>query len=304
MITGEPVTRDQWESMATATFVPVRISRIAPNFSGDMTHSRAGDAGLSRVRSAPCEVVRTSHEISGSAAGLAAFSLQLSGPIEMTQAGSHVRTPAGSGVLYLTDEPYVLSFPSETDLIILQAPIEHFGIRLADLRRARGRTVSTVADQDLQTYVRLLRSHCTAASSVQNGAYATRVGVELLSRSLRRRLSLSMPTRSHEALLLSLKSRVAEHIGDICLDIGSLARAEGISPRTVHTVFDRAGTTPARYIREARLVKAQRLLVSTTLRVADIALVTGFADHSTMTRVFRRDLGFTPSDVRVRGSQE
>ncbi|RZI96444.1 MAG: AraC family transcriptional regulator [Microbacterium sp.] len=99
-------------------------------------------------------------------------------------------------------------------------------------------------------------------------------------------------------MLVSLKSRVSGSLDDLGLDVRSLARAEGISPRTVRNVFDEIGTTPARYIRQARMTRAQRLLRSTNLRIADIAALTGFADHSTMTRVFRRDLGRSPRDYR------
>lgn len=292
------MTRDQWESMATATFVPVRISRVAPNFTGDMTHSGAGFAGVSHVKAGPCEVVRTRHEIGGFAEGLAAFAVQLSGEVGVAQPDSQVRASAGNGFLYFTDEPYTLTFPTANELLIVQAPAEEFGVRREELGRLRSQSITAANDPDLQTFVRMLRAHLGGTRAEGEAERTNRVALELVSRAFHRRLGSAPPQRSHEAMLAALKNRVAASLDDLRLDIGSLARAEGISQRTVHNVFETIGTTPAHYISQARIARAQHLLRTTNLRIADVAAATGFADHSTMTRVFRRELGQTPRECR------
>lgn len=292
------MTRDQWESMASATFVPVRISHVAPNFTGVMTHSRAGDVGLSRVRSASCRVLRSDAEIAASAEGFAAFAIQLRGTIEVAQDDRRTRTAAGEGVLYLTDHPYALGFPERADLLILQAPIADFGMTRAALRRLAARSVPALTDPDLSAGVRIASGHLRARDD-ESAAATLRVGLELVGRALHRRLGAAVPARSREAAVLSLTSRIAARLDDPALDVARLARAEGVSVRTVHSLFDTLGTTPARYIRSARIERARHLLHTTNLRVADVAVAAGFADGPTLSRVFRREVGMTPGEVRA-----
>jgi len=56
--------------------------------------------------------------------------------------------------------------------------------------------------------------------------------------------------------------------------------------------------TPNQYINEVRLENAKRLLVETTLPIADIAYQCGFADASYFSRKFKRLFGELPSQCR------
>jgi len=58
------------------------------------------------------------------------------------------------------------------------------------------------------------------------------------------------------------------------------------------------GRTPHGYLMHRRLEKAQQLLASTDLPLAEIALATGFSDQSHFSRRFRDYLGTTPSAFR------
>ena len=58
--------------------------------------------------------------------------------------------------------------------------------------------------------------------------------------------------------------------------------------------------TPAQYVIEQRLRRAQSLLSSTAEPIAQIALATGFADHSHLTKTFKERQGMTPSAFRKR----
>jgi transcriptional regulator GlxA family with amidase domain len=55
------------------------------------------------------------------------------------------------------------------------------------------------------------------------------------------------------------------------------------------------GTTALAYVEARRIFHAQRLLVETDLPIAQVALMTGFADQSHFTRRFRERLGSTPA---------
>lgn len=62
--------------------------------------------------------------------------------------------------------------------------------------------------------------------------------------------------------------------------------------------FRETGTTPSAYIQEVRLKKAKELLRDTTLPVLHIAMQVGLEHQSSLTRLFQRIEGMTPSEYR------
>ena len=86
------------------------------------------------------------------------------------------------------------------------------------------------------------------------------------------------------------------------LTVRDLAAEAGMSPSRLFAGFAAAfGQTPHARLADARLRAAQRLLSQTALSIADIALRTGHADQSALTRVMRTRLGTTPGAWRRGG---
>jgi AraC family transcriptional regulator len=81
--------------------------------------------------------------------------------------------------------------------------------------------------------------------------------------------------------------------------IGDLAGLAAMSRFHFTRVFRATvGTTPHRYVLERRLERARNLLRTTTVAVRDIAVATGFADQSHLTRLVKRRFGVTPGALR------
>jgi transcriptional regulator GlxA family with amidase domain len=79
------------------------------------------------------------------------------------------------------------------------------------------------------------------------------------------------------------------------------ARAVGLSPRRLETLFRQAlGLTPAAYGQSLRLQAARRMVTDTRHPLADIALRTGFSSQSALSRAFRQHFGTPPSALRRR----
>ena len=86
--------------------------------------------------------------------------------------------------------------------------------------------------------------------------------------------------------------------------LGALARAAGVHPSTLARVFRRfQGCSLGEYRRRARLARALEALGTSTAPLAEIAVQTGYADQSHLTRVMRAALGVGPAAYRraVRG---
>lgn len=78
-----------------------------------------------------------------------------------------------------------------------------------------------------------------------------------------------------------------------------LAQASGYSRAHFVRLFRRTtGTSPHRYVMQRRLDRARHLIVDSTLPLAEVASVTGFASQSHLNSAFVRFFRCTPGDAR------
>lgn len=83
--------------------------------------------------------------------------------------------------------------------------------------------------------------------------------------------------------------------------VAQLAARAGLSPRTFLRRFSEAtGTTPARFLTQARLARAAELLETTSADLEQIAHAAGFASAAALRRPFHALYGLAPSDWRKR----
>jgi transcriptional regulator GlxA family with amidase domain len=83
------------------------------------------------------------------------------------------------------------------------------------------------------------------------------------------------------------------------LGTAEIARAACCSPSHLHALFQRhLASSPMDYAAEIRLDKAMSLLIASDAPISGIALETGHADQSVLTRSMRRRRGITPAAYR------
>jgi AraC family transcriptional regulator len=80
------------------------------------------------------------------------------------------------------------------------------------------------------------------------------------------------------------------------ISLRELAGAAGLSRFHFGRVFKRhLGVSPARYVEQARIEQAKRLIVEARMSLASVAQAVGFADQSHFSRRFRVHAGRTPA---------
>jgi AraC family transcriptional regulator len=88
------------------------------------------------------------------------------------------------------------------------------------------------------------------------------------------------------------------HLGD-AIQLNDFAQLAGMSRSHFSQAFRAtAGMPPHRWHLNARIRRAQELLLDTALPLAEIALETGFADQSHFTKSFQRQVGTSPGAWR------
>ena len=94
-------------------------------------------------------------------------------------------------------------------------------------------------------------------------------------------------------------ARVTEFIEaniDRSISLEDLASVVNVSRFHFSRLFKRTtGITAISYVEQCRIRRAQSLLAETELSLAEIALMTGFADQSHFTKRFHRQVGSTPA---------
>lgn len=86
------------------------------------------------------------------------------------------------------------------------------------------------------------------------------------------------------------------------ITVDDMARAAMFSKFHFTRVFQRVtGLSPARFLAALRLEQAKRLLVSTSLKVADISLRVGYSSVGTFSSRFTKSVGLSPAEYRRLG---
>jgi len=81
----------------------------------------------------------------------------------------------------------------------------------------------------------------------------------------------------------------------------AMARACGVQRTRFHTLVHRiSGLSPMRYLAQARIDRARRLLRETDRSITDIALSCGFGSSQYFANVFRKHVGLAPTGYRAR----
>ena len=120
-----------------------------------------------------------------------------------------------------------------------------------------------------------------------------------LIRNLTRAEPADLPRRS--AAYLRIEATIAERFREHALSADEIARASGLSARSMRRLLLEAGTSVTEMLHEARVNDMFTRLQSPALAaqtVTEIALSSGFSDVNTAGRVFRARYGKSPSACR------
>jgi len=146
-----------------------------------------------------------------------------------------------------------------------------------------------------------------ANHAVSAGGAASQLLADYLARALAARLiarstgTMAEPP-AHNTLGPVQQQRLRDFVGAHLahpIGLADLAGAAGLSPSRLARGFKRdTGMTPYHYVLLERVELAKRLLRTTALPIAEVALTCGFSHQEHLTRMFGREVGTTPAAYR------
>lgn len=222
--------------------------------------------------------------------------LILGGRVELEQDGRQTSASAGDMFIYDQTIPFSLDF-HRTHAILVNVPRQLLASRIPRVRRLTahrikgaskmgalaGSLVQQMSSLDEATQARVADRLALSAMDI----VATTLELEVIGGE-------QLQNEQHR-LLPQVKSYIRAHLHQADLDLDSIARAQGIAPRTLNRVFAAEGTTPIRWLWQQRLAASYEALSGNRVAsVTDAAFSFGFSDLSHFSRTFKREFGCLP----------
>ena len=150
-----------------------------------------------------------------------------------------------------------------------------------DLAPGHSETAQKVAVMEVEARVMRLADSILTASSAQ-------------SATPRSHVKPNVPGESIDKMTSYIAAHFQEPIG-----VNDIARAAGLNPAYAMRLFRKLwGTTMGSFLLQHRLWHAQRLLLTTPMKIFEVAEKSGFGSAAQFHELFRRNVHQTPSNYR------
>lgn len=298
---------DDWLDVASKAFVPLTFQRVASRFNAEMDwRPLSPEVSLSGVKTQAIVVERTQRLASRSTSDDIHISLQLSARGSIAQ-GQNV-SPVGPGMITVTEthKPFTLNYTEPNQRhIVLQISRSALGLSDEILASAAGRQIAGL-NPARDAYISLITAFMSESpgDAARDSSEMSALVTSLASAMLRNAFDGGRhhPTTS-QALHLTMLKFIRAHLNSPFLSPETLAQAHFVSRRKVYEIFAEFEASPAETIRQERIAHAALLLRDPAyypVAIAEIAFQCGFSDVTTFTRAFKKNLGITPSEWRLR----
>lgn len=106
------------------------------------------------------------------------------------------------------------------------------------------------------------------------------------------------PEKQDERTITGLTGYLQEHLSEE-MSLTILSENFHLNPQYISQLFkNEIGVNFLTYLTNIRIEKAKRLLLSTSLSVAEVAEQSGYGDYRVFTKVFKKSEGITPSQYK------
>lgn len=303
------IVRDftEFRTVVSQSFVPLHVTAAGKDaFRGRIRTSAADEVQVSEITASAHVVERTPELIERSERRFYKLSLILAGTGMLVQDDRQAVLRPGDVALYDTHRPYSLVFEEDFRSLVVMFPQRLLDVpgELMD----RFTAVRMSGKEGVGNVVVPFLAQLGSNLEQLGGPVGTRLAhsaIDLLGSLVATELDLASANADPHRELMR---RICEHI-DANLHSPELAPAKiaaehFISPRHLHGLFQKQGTTVAGWIRTRRLENCRRDLldpVHAGRPVAAVAARWGFVDAAHFSRVFKSAFGKAPSELR-RGS--
>lgn len=294
---------ERWRTALADAFAGLQAERLPPGqnvapgpLAGAIEHASLGRVEAFRVGGTPQVVRRTRRSLADVPDEPFKVCVQRRGRSVVRQGGTELVLRPGDIAIYDTSRPYELRFDEAWECLAMTLPRRALAAPGPAVERSMAHGW-TSTDGRTGVLGHLLGS---AVRQVPQAGGATHLGeaaIQLLS-SLVGGDEMVDPG---EALRARIIAHLEAHATDPDLSHDAVAAAHGLSPRSLHRLFEGQPLSAMAHLREFRLLAIRDALLDpaqATRSTATIASRWGFPDPSHFARTFRSRFGITPGALR------
>lgn len=297
-----------WREALSRTFAAVDIAVPEGVCSGTVRMFPLGHVRVAEVEGDPLLVRRTPRLIARGDDEHLVVTLVTRGIATAEQDGRKARLHPGEMVICDMARPMSTRFPGPFQVKSLVLPRRLLGLKEADLQRITATPVrsDTAMGSILSSFLAGLVD-TAATCPPQTGAVLASNVIDLLAVLAEERLRRKAGDTSSVTRLLEIQAFIDRHLADPDLTPEAIARANRISVRYLHKLFQAEDISVGQWTRRRRLEECRRELArqeATGRTIAAVARTWGFTNASHFSRAFRALYGMTPAEWRdpvVRG---
>lgn len=303
-VAPRPITFTSWADAVRRSVLSFEFDCARPDrFTGRVRDRQLHGVSFVDMASGRHAAYRDHSTIRDADAGFYVLTLQLAGNIRIAQDGRVALLEPGLFALYDSGKPAMLTVGDGYRSTCIRFPKAAIAPRqddpLAEITATPFACAPGLTDTVWSTVLSINRN---LESLGVHGPTAVRSLMTLVGTMLRGELGHRVPARPpHEELLERILGYIDVHLTDADLDPGRIAAAHFLSPRSLHVLFERTGTTVSRWIRERRLERCRLDLADPALANVPASAVGarwGFSRASHFGQVFKRETGLTPAEFR------
>jgi AraC-like DNA-binding protein len=298
---------DFWSTASSEVFYPMDVRReVHDPFFGCVVGHQLGPIDAYRIIADGADVRRTRERIAASDPERLDVTVQVRGASLVAQDERQTSIGPGDIAAYQSSRPFLVHGDELVEMAIFSLPRGVLGPRaeLMCLHTAQrfgaheglapvvGPFLVNLLDRLDAGIVDAQLDMADGVVGIVRALFAERIGPE------------QTVTQPPAALLLAgIKRFIDLHLGEPWLAPESIARANHISTRYLHKIFEGERTTVSEWIRDRRLERCRRDLLDPALRhetILSIATRWGITSSAHFSRVYRASYGCTPREERRR----
>jgi AraC-like DNA-binding protein len=297
---------DFWRDIICDEFVQLDCEPVRDGpFEGELRGgAQVGGVRFAEVESDPQLVVRSRHQIARAREEDFLISFQLRDTGIVRQDGREAVLAPGSFALYDSTRPYTLHFANRFHQLVVQMPKQVLSRHLINPEQYTA--IAIAGDHGLgailANFVLSLASelHTVRDASEELADNLVNMIAMAFSSSVQLR-QVSDSTVLKESLRRRVRQYIANNLCDPALSNAAIARAQGISPRYLHKLFEGEEQSVHHLIIDRRLALAESMLrdpAHARHSIEQIAWLAGFTSNSHFSRAFKARYGISPGAVR------
>ena len=285
-----------WNEIVGAAFAGCAVDAADPLFAGRLGACAIGELRFVKIAAGASRVRRWGRGRPARPAHAALLHLQTAGAGLNRQAGVEAAIAPVAAVLCDADRPYEIDFLTSYQMFVVEIP-EPAILRHApgfDLERAAGRALDPSRAQLLLGFLGAAWDQLDLLGGDADWRdCVSRISTELALRAIVPHGESAGPGVELRHAVLAY---IRQNLADPGLRTGGIAKALGVSPRAVQTVFEAMATTASAYILQGRLARAAGLMRAArgAAPITQIAYDCGFSDSAYFSRCFRKAYGVPP----------